>query len=327
MSLSQRAWIAVLLAASLAWPWSARAQHCEAPLMHMDFGSVSARGGETSVNVPVKCQSIDRQTYFTICLYMSTGHQGSIAPRAMINYGKSLRLYYDLYGGPAGSTLIGAPVTLPAYQQRLAVPAGYQQAAVDMVVVGRVHPGQSVPPTQPGDVNSRYVEHGVGGQLYFRYDTAGYPVTDDCLSGGIGGGIGNFGTDGIWASFEESCTVSAGNLDFGDVASLTATVDSDSIISVSCPVGADWSLGLGNGSHYANGSRRMARAGAYIRYGLYLDAGRSQPWGDTGPDDRYHGRTGASGAAVEVPVRGRVPVQPDVPAGDYMDTVIVTLYY
>lgn len=324
MSLTCRACIAVLLAAWLAWPGVARAQHCGAPQIDIDFGTVSARGGATSANVPVECQSGALQTYFTICLYMSIGHMGSVAPRLMTDYGGSL-LRYDLYGDAARNTLIGEAITTPAYQERLVVPGSYHRGIVDMVVHGWVHEGQSVPPTRPD--GGRFQEHGVSGQLYYRYDTSGYPETADCVSGGSGGGIGNFGTSGIWASFEESCTLSASDLDFGDVGGLTTVVDNDAVISVSCPAGTHWSLGLGNGRHYASGSRRMAHNGEYVAYGLYLDANRSQPWGDTGADDRHAGSTGASGAAVGVSVWGRVPIQPDVPAGEYLDTVIVTLYY
>jgi spore coat protein U-like protein len=56
---------------------------------------------------------------------------------------------------------------------------------------------------------------------------------------------------------------------------------------------------------------------------LYRDAGRTNLWGDDDGVDTLGG-TG-TGAPVEIDVFGRVPMQQTAPAGDYADTIIVTV--
>ena len=63
-----------------------------------------------------------------------------------------------------------------------------------------------------------------------------------------------------------------------------------------------------------------------MRYGLYKDAERSQPWGDaTTPGSTVAGS--GNGAAQVLTVYGRVPPQSTPSAGSYIDTVVVTLTY
>ena len=319
------AWLVLLAAVLLGSLVPGRAQAQEAcwptaGALTLDFGTVSAAGGTTSGQVPIACQSTTRQTYFTVCMYLSAGDQGEIAPRAMTNY-QGVWLWYDLFGDPGHSLLIGAVGTVPAHQVRVVAPPDYRQGTAVMAVYGRVQPGQAVP------AHALYHEHGIQGYLRYRFSTTGFPDTPDCLSGGSGGGQGQFGTQGMFARFQDSCSLSAGDLDFGQANSLAQAVQASSRIRVTCPVGTDWQLGLGNGSHYAPDGRRMAGAGGHVRYGLYLDPAHTAPWGDTGAGDRFHGATGVDGLPVDVTVHGLVPAQPDARAGDYVDTVIATLYY
>lgn len=67
-------------------------------------------------------------------------------------------------------------------------------------------------------------------------------------------------------------------------------------------------------------------AGAAVVYGLYKDAGRSQPWGDGATPGSTVAGTG-TGAAKGYTVYGRVPPQTTPTPGTYSDTVVVTVTY
>lgn len=98
-------------------------------------------------------------------------------------------------------------------------------------------------------------------------------------------------------------------------------------IRVQCPANTAWRLGLDRGRHPAAGERRMAGpAGAFVVYGLYRDAGRTQPWGDT-EDEMQAGQTDPLGTPVDVTVHGYVLAQPEALPGAYRDHVVATVYY
>jgi len=63
----------------------------------------------------------------------------------------------------------------------------------------------------------------------------------------------------------------------------------------------------------------MSRGAETITYGLYKDADRSQPWGDTGTPGSTIAGTG-NGAAQTLTVYGRVPPQKTPSPGTYTDT-------
>jgi spore coat protein U-like protein len=131
----------------------------------------------------------------------------------------------------------------------------------------------------------------------------------------------------IAASLEiaPQCTVLASPLDFGAVAGLTghgATTN----LSVTCSATAPYEIALDGGSVSGDiEQRRMKRGSDTIIYQLFLDAGRSQPWGDGTFGGVFSG-TG-SGLAQSVPIYGWIPPQAPRPAGDYADVITATLTY
>lgn len=78
--------------------------------------------------------------------------------------------------------------------------------------------------------------------------------------------------------------------------------------------------------HTSPTNRRMTLGGAAVVYGLYKDAGRSQPWGDGATPGSTVAGTG-TGAAKGYTVYGRVPPQTAPTPGTYSDTVVVTVTY
>jgi spore coat protein U-like protein len=121
------------------------------------------------------------------------------------------------------------------------------------------------------------------------------------------------------------------DVNFGTHGVLSANVTAQGSVSVQCTNGQTYTLGLDKGAGTgadANtaDSRFMTLASGTdtVAYGLYKDSALTQQWGDTG-GNLFSG-TG-TGAAVPIPVYGKVPSQTTPPAGTYNDTVVVTLTY
>lgn len=321
MPMSAPAWrwtSGLLLAALLACAPPARAQQCWVQnSFGLDFGTVTPAGGSSTGEILIRCQApYGSRTFFTMCVFLGPGAQGSIDPRRMTNYNGSY-LDYDIYADPGHTQQVGdLGGSQPIYRLQVEVPAN-DIVETHAYVYGRVRPGQSVP------TFAQFKEVGIQGKLLYLYSPAQPPVSSNCS----GGALSFFSEQEIVATFEDACTLSATDLDFGQVDTLERPVDGTSSIRVECPSEADWSLGLGNGMNHAGGMRRMAGSDGHVGYELYRDPARHQSWGDTGADDRLPGATDAHGNPVTVTVYGRVPAQADVPPGHYTDTVVATLYY
>ena len=68
-------------------------------------------------------------------------------------------------------------------------------------------------------------------------------------------------------------------------------------------------------------------SGSRLEYRLYSDAGRSVPWGDGGSTGNPVSG-GSDGAGQDrLTIYGEVPAQPGVLAGEYLDSLQVTLTF
>lgn len=315
-------WLACLIL--LACCATAQAQECHASgAFGMNFGTVNANGGSSTSHMHIVCapdySGANRTLYYHTCIYMGPGQwSAGQATRRMSNYNGSY-LDYDLFADPAHTQLIGPVGSTPVYQQEEVVPPG-QSVTTTVLVYGKVYPNQSVA------ASNNYQEQAIEGTVVFRYSTASGSAAEDCNSGGLGGGSIGFQSSGVTAAFENTCRVAATNLNFGQVIALTQAVTETSTITVQCPANASWRIGMDNGQSYSAGQRRMSGNGNFVAYQLYRDASRTQVWGNT-DDAMVLGSTDSGANAVHVTVYGQVPAQPEVPAGDYADTIVVTLYY
>ncbi|WP_234820856.1 spore coat U domain-containing protein [Sinorhizobium medicae] len=108
---------------------------------------------------------------------------------------------------------------------------------------------------------------------------------------------------------------------------LSSNIDATGRATVTCTPATAYTVGLSNGmSGTSPTNRRMTLGGAAVVYGLYKDAGRSQPWGDGATPGSTVAGTG-TGAAKGYTVYGRVPPQTTPTPGTYSDTVVVTVTY
>lgn len=134
----------------------------------------------------------------------------------------------------------------------------------------------------------------------------------------------------VSATVTANCTVTSSPLAFPNVNTLSgANVDGTGGLSISCTNGTPWSAssGVGAGTGASYGSRRMTAGANQLSYNLYTDAARSTVWGDDSGTTDLIGGTG-TGLAQAVTIYGRVGLgQTSVPAGNYTDTVSVTVTY
>ena len=128
----------------------------------------------------------------------------------------------------------------------------------------------------------------------------------------------------VTATIEDSCTITAGSMAFGLVDLTTGTDhDTSATITLSCTNGAGYSVAMGNGNNYASGSHNLSDGTDVIPYDIYSDSARVSVW---------EGATEVTGTAgaddVELVAYGRIPsTAGNVPAGDYSDTVSVTVTF
>ncbi|WP_426990947.1 Csu type fimbrial protein [Cupriavidus sp. 30B13] len=288
----------------------------------MNFGTVTSSGRAATSSLTVTCQpdfSSGQTNYYQVCIYLNPGNWSVGQPtRRMSNYNGAY-LNYDLFSDPAHTQNIGAPGTTPVYSVQVAAAPATPQT-VDIPIYGWTYPGQAVPAIQA------FEEQGTLGLLRFRYSTAGFPSSADCTTGGTAGGSLSFSSSGVYAAFEHACWVTATDIDFGAVAPPQAPLRENGNIRLQCAPGTSWRVGLDNGQSFDGSMRRMAGPGGYVRYQIYRDPGNTQVWGN---DDAsmVSGTTDSAGNTASVTVYGQVPAQPNLAVGNYVDTIVVTLYY
>jgi spore coat protein U-like protein len=133
-------------------------------------------------------------------------------------------------------------------------------------------------------------------------------------------------TFAVTATVSTTCFVTANPLNFGPYTGLQ--LDGTSTIQATCSTGTPYTLGLnqGTGSGATVTSRKMTAGGVeFLNYSLFQDSTRSLNWGDTIGTDTV-ASTG-TGSAQSFTVFGRIPASQFVAAGDYEDTITVTLTF
>lgn len=132
----------------------------------------------------------------------------------------------------------------------------------------------------------------------------------------------------VTAAVAESCTVVAGPMTFGTVSPGTP-VDAAATLSLTCTPNADYDILLNGGNNSSSGQRRLANVGGteFLPYNLYIDASRTQPWGNTVGTDTKAGTVGLTGVTTHQ-VYGQIPASATpVSAGAYSDVVTVTVNF
>jgi spore coat protein U-like protein len=135
----------------------------------------------------------------------------------------------------------------------------------------------------------------------------------------------------VTANVAAACTVTASNLDFGTVNPLGGAVDQSAPLTVACTSTTAYTVGLSAGT--TTGStltqRLMASGASFINYNLYTDAARGNVWGNSAASPSWVSGTGSGlGTPQTLTVYGRIPSQPNLAAGSYLEpTISVTVTY
>lgn len=310
-----------LAAALISSGGLAHAQSCTFGFTDVDFGSIDVTTGgaaDTTGTFTASCTGTPGDTV-RICPHVGEGSGGAgsnASTRSMLKASDTLT--YNLFSNAGrtqiwGSDLGGwAGVSPPQIDIVL---SGGGAGSANATMYGRVAGSQGTAAV------GQYTSSFGGGGARVRYAYAG---VDDCVTL-----TGSESTPSFTAraTVQARCTVNATNLNFGTAGVLASARDASSTISVLCTRDAAYTIGLDGGLSGATNptQRRMEAGSEHILYGLYRDAGRTLPWGDTAGVDVAAGN--GSGATQDFAVYGRVPVQSTPSPATYSDTIVVTVTY
>ncbi len=134
----------------------------------------------------------------------------------------------------------------------------------------------------------------------------------------------------VSATVEDSCTVANSTMNFGTLSVISGTNhDATASVSLTCTIGADYTMSLDDGSNAGAGTQRYLNyndgtTDHQIPYDLYSDTTRSTAWAASGVNPAGT----ATGSAETVTVYGRIPsTAANVIAGSYTDTVTVSISF
>jgi spore coat protein U-like protein len=125
----------------------------------------------------------------------------------------------------------------------------------------------------------------------------------------------------VTAQVQASCVLNGGTLPFGVYTGQEN--DATGQFSCQCTGGTDINLTLGLGQNPQGAQRAMVvdGGGDTLAYELYSDSNRQTVWDDSVGVDI----NGVSAAQEFAQVYGRILAGEDAPAGNYSDTVLITL--
>lgn len=305
----------------LLLPMSAVAQvlnNCSFSVTNVNFGNVdtlTSGAVDTTGNVNITCNSTLGAT-FRICLNLNAGAGGSTSGVRHMLGPDNARLNYNFFQDAARATPWGSRT-----QSALGTPVFLQ---LSVPILGSVSTSRTIYARVAGDQQGVspgvYTSTFAGANVELNWRTTSAASCDGLTQNPTNS---NFS---VQANVTPNCNVTAQDINFGNHGVLDAAVDATGAVAVNCTSGTTYNVGLNNG---LNGDgptqRRMMLGEQAITYGLYQDAARSQPWGNTIGSNTASG-TGA-GATQNLTVYGRVPSQTTPAPGTYTDTVVVTVTY
>lgn len=302
--------------ACLVWPaGEAKANvNCSITNMSINFGT---RATATSA-VNFTCTSFNGSTgTVTLCGMLGTpSYPGTTAQPKMIGTKGGL-LNFNLYTNAtrttiwAGTALLTTTVTIPANGT----------ISGSMPYYGLIPGGQSA----PADTYLAYIHNTRLGALVSGTCTAN-------TSAILGGFQGQDGTINVNATLSSACTVSAGTLAFGTVRASQTNLSGQSTLTVTCPNGTAYYIGLAPSNGSTTGAGVMSGTAGNTdkpAYQLRSTAGTSGTiWGNTATTTSVgNGVAGTgTGAAQNRTVYATMPsanYRPDT----YSDTVTVRVNY
>jgi spore coat protein U-like protein len=139
-------------------------------------------------------------------------------------------------------------------------------------------------------------------------------------------------TMGVSASVAANCIIAAQALSFGSF-DASAAKSGSSDLTVRCSNGTPYTVKLSSGATGTFAHRLLTSGSNSLEYNLYTSSALSSIWGDGTASTDTMGGTGAglaAGSALTHTVYGELPNtvnNQNAPAGNYSDTVTVTVEY
>ncbi len=286
------------------------------------FASVSGKGKTSYTNWQVTCNQYGhtKTVNVALCPYATLDGLGlSSNRRQMVSYSSWPHSYltYDLYYDPALTQRIDTQAnlsTLKCIYKTFTV--NENQKVFDLPIYGHVYAGQNV------TAGSYHNNNDIQVNLLYAFSQDKQPSTEDVLASQSSNQSGN--SLSVTTNYENSCNlISAYDLNFGQMNDLSQAVTSSTAVALSCPLNTSWKVNLDQGMNYDGTTRRMRKGADYIAYELYRDAQYSQLWNNSGTSQGM----GNNGTQT-IPIYGKAgPSATAVPAGEYQDTITVTLTY
>lgn len=293
---------------------------CWVTVNSLNFGMVNSKGSSSSTNATVNCNHYGHKSaiHVAMCLYIPAGNPILANNRRRIssNTGDgdlSAYLSYDLFYDPALTQRIDTqPIPSTLKCEYKVIPASDNSLAYNMPLYGKIYASQNVKA-------SYYRSFDMPATVLYAFSLDKKPTVTDVIAANRSATNNLF----VSANYENSCVLnSSPDLDFGQVSDLSNSILGRTQINLSCPTNTSWKVSLDNGLNYS-GTRRMRNGNNYIPYDLYRTADLSQIWDSAGTSQG----TGISGIQ-QIQIYGKVPAQKSmIPAGEYTDTVTVTLTY
>ncbi|SLN43484.1 Spore Coat Protein U domain protein [Aquimixticola soesokkakensis] len=290
---------------------AASAQSCEARVSDLNFGAVSLRAGAsatTSGTLTVSCRGA-LVSPVGACVRFGAGSGGAasgMSPRYMTGSKGSVPYILRPYGNSAAngvltSVYVSVPVLLGSGSTTIPIYAEVLNSASAL---------------SSGSFSSSF---SAGSDVELSYGV---------LSCGLLGTVTPVPGFNVTAGVVESCDLSVGSLNFGQVSGLGfKPADAVASIDMRCTEDTDYtiSLGLGTGTGVSDPAYRKLSSGIdTLDYGLFMDSARTQVWGSA-PAQQVGG-TG-NGLTQRFSVFGRIYQGQAPKIGVYTDSVVVTVNY
>jgi spore coat protein U-like protein len=253
---------------------------------------------------------------FTLCSALGPASFPGTTAQPVMTSGSS-QLKFNLYTTAARTTAWTATAPI----SKSVTIAGGATASGTLPFYGFIPSGQSPPPT-PGDY-----------QTWFHNTVIGFLVSGTC-STNSGQLAGTQVSLTVTATYVNACTVTAGagsKINFGVVPFTATNRSASSQISVNCPSGTVYRIGLAPSNGSSTGAGVMSGTGANVAkvpYQLRSASAAGPVWGNTAtPTSTGNGVSGTgNGAARSIPVYATV-ASANFPPDSYTDTVTVTVNY
>jgi len=299
--------------ASLA---NARAQSCSVSATNLAFGDVTSavlanQTSTTTGTISYSCTGATANSTLTVCLALDTYNASNT--RSMTSGSNTLT--YQIYSNSGYTAAWGDASNSGIVTVQL--PTNSSGAASgSSTVYAEVLAGQTTAPTGS---YSQTLPGGTNNSLTDKNGTTSSCTTITRNRQDI--------TFTATATISNACNISATNLNFGSVGSLSSSVSGTSTITVQCTNGDAYNIGLnaGTGSGATVAARLMTYGSYTVTYSLYQNSTHTTVWGNTIGTNTVSG-TG-TGSNQTITVYGLVPVQTAPAAGIFIDTVVATVTY